>query len=272
MITTLSCHYYAKQLNKKSRNLMKKWFVFGAVFLSSYLVFLVASAPLLLLTNNVKLPKNVEISGVSGSIWQGEIAKVTINNIDIKDVNSALSFWSLIRLSPAVEVSFGDAISSGPEGKFTLTVSPDALILSKASLFMAANQVASQLPLPIPVNAMGNVELNVAELSVNTDNGLTCRQASGRLIWLRSSVVALDNTIKLGNIGADLSCDKDDFLAKVNPNNNLGLSFTARLLMPSQRVTGQGFIKPGSKFPEALKPAMTFIGRADQQGRYQLKF
>lgn len=251
---------------------MKKWFVFSAVFLSSYLVFLVASAPLLLLTNNVTLPKNLQISGVSGTIWQGEIAKVTINNIDIKDLSSTLSFWSLIGFSPAIDVTFGDAISAGPEGKFTLTVSSDSLILSKASLLMAANQVASQLPLPIPVNAMGNVELNVAELSVNTDNGLTCRQASGRLTWLRSSVVALDNTVKLGNISAELSCEKDDLLAKINPNNNLGLSFTARLLLPSQRATGQGFIKPGSKFPEALKPAMTFIGRADQQGRYPLKF
>ncbi len=251
---------------------MKKWFVFSAVFLSSYLDFLVACAPLFLISNNVKLPKNIQISGVSGTIWRGEIAKVTINNIDIKDLNSTLSFWSLIGFSPAIEVTFGDAISSGPEGKFTLTVSSDALILSKASLFMAANQVASQLPLPIPVNAMGNVELNVAELSVNTDNGLTCRQASGRLTWLRSSVVALDNTVKLGNISAELSCEKDDLLAKINPNNNLGLSFTARLLLPSQRATGQGFIKPGSKFPEALKPAMPFIGRADQQGRYPLKF
>jgi len=251
---------------------MKKWFVFSAIFISSYTLFLVASTPLLLLTNNIELPKNIKIAGVSGTIWQGEIAKITINNIDIKDVNSALSFWSIITFSPAIEVSFGDAISTGPEGQFTLVVSPDSLTLTDATLFMAANAVASQLPLPIPVNALGNIDLNVDKLLVNTSDKLTCQQASGRVTWLRSSVVALDNTIKLGNISADLSCDKGDLFAKINPKNNLGLTFTAQLILASQRASGQGYIKPGSKFPEALKPAMAFIGRADQQGRYQLKF
>ncbi len=214
----------------------------------------------------------MSISGVSGTIWQGQIAKVTINNIDIKDLKSSLSFWSIIGFSPTLEVSFGDAIAPGPEGKFTLMVSTDSLSLSEATLFMAANEVASQLPLPIPVTAMGNVEFQVNELLLNTNEKLACQQAVGEVKWSRSSVIALDNTIKLGTISADISCDKDDLVAKVNPNNNLGLSFTARLLLASQHATGQGFIKPGSKFPEALLPAMAFIGRADQQGRYPLKF
>jgi general secretion pathway protein N len=251
---------------------MKKWFVFSVIFLSSYLLFLVASTPLLLVTNNIELPKNIQVSGVYGTIWQGEIDKITVNNVEVKDLSSTLSFWSLITFSPTIEVRFGDAISSGPEGKFTLTVSSDALTLSDATLFMAANEVASQLPLPIPVSAMGNVELTVDELSLNLNDKITCQQASGQVSWLRSSVIALDNTIKLGNINADLSCEKGDLFAKVNPKNNLGLTFTAQLELASQQANGQGYIKPGSKFPEALKPAMAFIGRADQQGRYQLKF
>ncbi|HBY87078.1 MAG TPA: general secretion pathway protein GspN, partial [Colwellia sp.] len=74
---------------------MKKWFAITAIFLSSYMVFLLASAPLALVINNIKLPKNIALQGVSGSIWQGEIVKVTINNNEIEKVKTTVSFWSL---------------------------------------------------------------------------------------------------------------------------------------------------------------------------------
>lgn len=251
---------------------MKKWFAFIAIFLSSYLVFLVATMPLILLVNTIGLPKNIQVESVSGSIWQGEIAEITINNNQVQQVKTELSFWSLFTLSPQLNVTFGDAMKVGAEGKFTLTVSSTKLKLNDVELFVSANDIAKQLPLPIPVTAQGNVELFFTELSIDIEDKLACEQANGQVTWLRSGVVALEKNVKLGKIQADISCEKGDALAKITAKNNLGLSFDARLSLANQRASGQGYIKPGAKFPAELQPALPFLGKADNQGRYQLKF
>lgn len=236
------------------------------------MVFLLASTPLALVINNVKLPSNIELHSVSGSVWQGEIARVTINNNTIEDVKTQLSFWSLFSLSPRIKVTFGDAMLAGPEGKFTLTVSSEQLAIREVELFISANDIAQQLTLPIPLAAQGNVELFLSELVIVTGEQLSCLAAQGDVTWLRAGVVALEQNIKLGKLAAEISCDKGSLLAKISAKNNLGLSFDAALVLASRKATGQGYLKPGAKFPAQLKPALSFLGRADNQGRYQLRF
>jgi general secretion pathway protein N len=251
---------------------MKKWFAVSAIFLSSYIVFLLSTAPLILAVNNISLPKNIELQGVSGSVWQGEIAQVTINNNTIEQVKTEVSFWSLFSLSPSIQVNFGDAMLAGPEGKFTLKVSSEQLSLTEAEVFLSANDIAKQLPLPIPVTAQGNVELYLESMAVSTGNELSCLQAQGDVSWLRAGVIALDQDIKLGKLTVGISCTDGNVLAKVDPKNNLGLNFDGVLALPAKKATGQGYLKPGAKFPPQLKSALSFLGRADNEGRYPLRF
>ena len=251
---------------------MRKWFALAAIFLSSYITFLLASAPLALVFNYLELPKNIEVRGVSGSVWQGEIAQLTVNNNSIDQVKMEVSFWSLFGLTPTIQVNFGNAMLAGPEGKFTLSVSSELVTLNEVEIFVSANNIAKQLPLPIPVAAQGNVELYISSISFVVDQPLSCVQAQGDVTWLRAGVVALENNIKLGKFMVDISCAKGNLHAKVNPKNNLGLSFNAVLALPSQKPSGQGFLKPGAKFPTELKSALSFLGRADNQGRYILRF
>ncbi len=251
---------------------MKKWFAFTAIFLSSYMVFLLASTPLALVINNVKLPKNIVLQGISGSIWHGEIGKVIINNSEIEQVKTAVSFWSFFSLSPNVQVTFGDAMSSGPEGQLSLTLSSEQLTLTEVEIFMSANDIAKQLPLPIPLSAQGNVELFLSELVITTGPQLSCSKAEGELLWSRAGVVALEQNIKLGKFTTAISCNQGKLLAKVSPKNNLGLSFDGVLTLATQKVSGNGYLKPGAKFPSQLRSTLSFIGRPDNQGRYQLRF
>ena len=251
---------------------MKKWFAFTAIFLSSYIAFLLANTPLALVINNITYPKNIALHGVSGSIWQGEIARVTINNNDIEKVKTAVSFWSLLSLSPSIDVTFGDAMLAGPEGKFKLIVSSEQFTLTEVELFISASDIAKQLPLPIPLSAQGNVELSLSELVIVTANKLSCLKAQGDVTWSGAGVVALEQNIKLGKFAAEISCDEGNLLAKVSPKNNLGLSFDGVLALAAQKISGKGYLKPGAKFPSQLRSALSFLGRPDNQGRYQLRF
>jgi len=251
---------------------MKKWFACVAIFLSSYLVFLLANAPLALVTNNIDLPRNIEIQGVSGSIWQGEIASVIINSNEIRQIKTSVSFWSLLSLSPSAQINFGDAMLAGPEGKLTLEVSSEQLSLTEVEVFVSANDIAKQLSLPIPVTAQGNVELTLDTIVLSTAEKLSCSQAKGDVTWLRAGASALEQNIKLGKFSAAISCAEGNLLAMVNPNNDLGLSFDGVLALPSKKLSGKGYLKPGAKFPTQLKSALSFLGRADNQGRYRLSF
>jgi general secretion pathway protein N len=251
---------------------MKKWFAFSAIFLSSYLAFLVANAPLSLVVNNIPLPKDIKLHDVSGSIWQGEISSFWVRNYEIEKIKTSVSFWSLFSLSPSVQVFFGDAMSSGPEGKLNLSISSEQVVLSNMELLISANDIAKQLPLPIPVRAQGSVELSLSELVIVTGEQLSCSRAEGNVTWSRAGVIALEENIKLGKFVSEISCDDGKLLAKVSPKNNLGLSFDGALALKTQKISGKGYLKPGAKFPSQLRSALSFIGRPDNQGRYQLRF
>jgi general secretion pathway protein N len=251
---------------------MKKWFAYGAIFLSSYIIFLLANAPLVLVTNNIELPRNVDLQGVSGSIWQGEIASLIINNNEIKSIKTKVSFWSLFSLAPRTKVTFGNAMLAGPEGKFTLEISAQELVLTEVEVFVSANDIAKQLPLPIPISAQGNVELNLDTIVLTTAEKLSCLQAKGEVTWLRAGASALEQNIKLGKFNVGISCAEGNILAMVNPNNDLGLSFDGVLALPTKKLSGKGYLTPGDKFPVQLKSALSFLGRADNQGRSRLSF
>jgi len=178
----------------------------------------------------------------------------------------------LFSLSPSIQIDFGDAMLSGPEGKLTLKVSSEQVTLSEVDVFLSANNIASQLPLPIPVSAQGNVEVTFTSMVLTTGKSLSCLQAQGQVSWVRAGVVALEQNIKLGKINVGISCAGGNLLAKVNPKNNLGLNFDGVLALPAQKASGQGYLKPGANFPEQLKPALSFLGRADNEGRYPLRF
>ena len=87
---------------------MKKWFTLGAIFFTSYFVFVLATLPLPWLVNKVTLPKAIMLNGVSGTVWQGEIAQVVLtnsaNSSQIQQVKTALSFWSLFSLTPKIDI------------------------------------------------------------------------------------------------------------------------------------------------------------------------
>jgi general secretion pathway protein N len=105
-----------------------------------------------------------------------------------------------------------------------------------------------------------------------TGDKLSCSKAQGEVLWSRAGVVALEQNIKLGKFTTEISCDEGNLLAKVSPKNNLGLSFDGVLTLATQKISGKGYLQPGAKFPTQLKSALSFIGRPDNQGRYQLRF
>jgi general secretion pathway protein N len=250
---------------------MKKKFAIGVVFLMTYLAFLVATLPAIVLLNQISLPKNISLSGVSGSVWQTKIDQIVIGEVVVNNIQTELSFWSLFTLSPTLPITFGDSFLPGPEGELDITLSQEKVEIENLSVFLKANGIAQQLTLPLPVTAKGNVEITLHHAVIDIKDNNKCIAADGLVTWNKAGVIALEENIQLGSFNGKIACEDGALALLLSPNNALGLTFDA-YVRQGGRISGNGFLKPGAKFPKVLNSALAFLGRKDSQGRYRLSF
>jgi general secretion pathway protein N len=247
---------------------MKKWFAYGVSFFSVYVVFLIATMPAAWVVSFVNLPKNSQVSELSGTVWQSYAKQIRIDDVEINNVSSELSFLSLLMFDPKVMLTFGGALVSGPEGKLTASQLLDQIKVTDLDISLAANQIAEKLNLSIPIEAHNFIDIHIDEFIVGKP---ICEQMLGSIKWNKASITALSEKVKLGALSADLSCEKGALTFVIAPKNDLGLTFTA-YVRSMKKASGNGFLKPGANFPEKIKPILSFIGKADNQGRYRLNF
>lgn len=246
---------------------MKKNFAIAAIFLVLYGVFTVALMPANWLIGQVKLPNNIAMAGIEGSIWNTKISQLVVDDIMVNEVHSSLSVLSVLMLDPKLDITFGDALISGPEGKLVLSGLLADITVEDATVSFAASHVSNKLNLPIDVIAHDQLTVNVAHFVMGAP---ICSELDGDFQWRNAAITALDEKVKLGKLSAKLGCEKGELIAEVEPKNNLGLSYRAAI-KKGGRFTGSGYLTPGQNFPEQLKGALSFLGKADKKGRYRLK-
>jgi general secretion pathway protein N len=247
---------------------MKKWFAYGVMFFSVYAVFLIAIMPAAWVVSFANLPKNSQVSELSGTVWQSYAKQIRIDDVEINNVSSELSFLSLLMLDPKVMLTFGGALVSGPEGKLTASQLLEQIKITDLDISLAANQIAEKLNLSIPIEAHNFIDIQIDEFIVGKP---ICEQMVGTIKWNKASITALSEKVELGALSAGLSCEKGALTFVIAPKNDLGLTFTA-YVRSMKKASGNGFLKPGANFPEKIKPILSFIGKADNQGRYRLNF
>jgi len=250
---------------------MKNKIAIGVIFLATYLGFLIATLPTTVVLNQVSLPKSIQLSGVSGSVWSTTIEQAAIGGTRIQQLNTELSFWSLFSLSPTLAITFGNEFIAGPEGKFEVALSTDKAEINDLHVLVKANEIAQQLTLPLPISAQGDVELTLVNAQIDLNKNNQCIAAKGTAHWSKAGVVALEQNIKLGQLDADIECEGGALALILSPKNDLGLTFNGYVRQGGS-ISGNGFLKPGAKFPKALNDALPFLGRKDSKGRYRLSF
>jgi general secretion pathway protein N len=247
---------------------MKKWFIGTAVFVLVYLFFMVSQTPAQWVVNQISLPKNVALQGVKGSIWQGSIKRIIVDGYSIHNVNIEVNLLSLLMFNPSVDATFGGALVNGPEGKASLSHLFGDIEVSHGQVLVAANDIAQQLTLPIPLSAQKFIDVHIETFVMGKP---LCQQLRGTVLWDNAGIKALDETVALGTLSGQLQCEKGLVKFTFDPKNNLGLTFDAYIHSP-ERISGQGYLNPGDKFPAKLKEALPFLGRTDNLGRYKLNF
>lgn len=246
---------------------MKKQFAYTAIFFSVYSIFVLALMPANWLISQINLPNNVSVSAVEGTIWRANAAQVMVDDVVISQVQSSLSLISVLMFDPRLDITFGNALVNGPEGSLTITGLMSDMVIKDAKIMLAANTVTTRLNLPIDIIAHEQLQLDIARFVIGAP---VCRELEGQLQWPNAALTAFEEKVMLGGLSAKLTCDKGELIAEIDPNNNLGLSYRAQLKQGG-RFSGSGYLTPGAKFPEQLKATLSFLGKADNKGRYRLK-
>lgn len=237
------------------------------LFLFSYLVFLITIAPADKIIGQVKLPKGVILEDIQGTIWDGSAKSLHVDNFTVHKIHWSLNILSLLTLDPTVDIDLGDSRQSGPKGQLTLSNLGKELQVTNADINIDAGELIEYFPLPIDMQAGGMVNLNLVNFALGAP---ICKAAEGLITWNNAGIEAMEESIEIGAISGVISCEAGALGVTIDPENNLGLEFTAYVANKG-RFSGQGYLRPSASFPENLRPVLGFIGKPDQQGRYKLK-
>ncbi|MDC8829339.1 type II secretion system protein N [Alteromonas gilva] len=242
----------------------------GALLL--YVVLLIMSIPAAQVVNRVKLPANVSISGVEGSIWQGQAERVQFNNTLINDLSWDISGWSLLAGRLTAELNAGnmrDASSIAFKGPVSVSLfNPTSFSTEDFLLYLPVARVLAEVTLPIPVAAGGRFRVNVEDLDF--DNS-ACENMMAYGDWLNASVAGTQGPIELGTFSAKISCAQQQFVVDVAEPNAFGLTMQAKAQQDMTNLSVSGQFKPDPSLPQEVHDAAKFFGRPNADGYIEFK-
>lgn len=247
---------------------MKSALKWGSLCLVTYFIFLIVKLPAVQVLSHVQLPKGVSVSGVTGTVWQGQAQRAQANGLPINNLNWSLSFMPLLFGQISVDIKAGnvrdtDQISATGH----ISISGQRLQADDLLIYIPTNLVMGLLPLPIPVNANGRFKVQLNEV----DYAAGCQVFAGKGQWLNANYSGATGLVELGNFDADLGCLDGNIIMHVKPPNSFSL--TAKAIIPANmKFKIEGRFKPDANLPKEVHQAATFLGKADAQGYYPINF
>jgi len=236
------------------------------IFVIALILLSLVKTPAALIVSQLNLPNNVAYQGLSGSIWQGNISRLKVDQWLINDVDWELSPVNLLLGEAAIDVRFGKARDQAQvSGKGRLMLSMSDIAAEKLTVRLPADPLRQMLPIPVG-NLGGRV---IVEIDAYQKGETLCNQLAGELTWAKSEI-DFGGPIALGSISSDLSCVNQNVVASFDGNNQLGLEGAATV-QSAAKYNFDGFLKPDAQLPAAIHDGLRMFGKADSKGKYRIK-
>ncbi|GIU19378.1 type II secretion system protein N [Shewanella colwelliana] len=245
-------------------SLVKKVLIGVAV----YLVFLIALFPASLAVKLAPLPKNIVISGVSGTIWSGNIDALTVQKRQLELIQWQLSPWGLLLGKANLDLVIGNRASVA-NGKGFVSLSMSGVDASDLRFEAPSDFLIGNARLPFRTKVDGHFSLMVQTL----EQGLPwCEQLVGKLFVQGLQVNNQFGQYPLGDMAVGLSCvDGNIKIASDETMNPLGLTGHA-LLKADKQIQVTAKVRETDAQPNDLKQALSFLGKKDSQGYYPITY
>lgn len=233
-----------------------------ALVLACYLLLLGWNAPAQLLGNF--LPAEMRIGSFTGSLWQGSVRQFNWHQLSLAEVNwqFTLSSWR-----PALRLELRDP--QGIQGSGTLR-GWSSLQLYQWQLSAPADWLQHRLPLPLPITAQGKLQLRISQGELGPHG---CVNLTGGVInWHNAQLATPLGAVDLANVQGQLSCNRQGALALVLKQHSAHLNLTGQgNLGLDGRYQFNGQLRSGPELPDTIKPLMSQLGKANDQGLIALQ-
>jgi general secretion pathway protein N len=234
------------------------------VFIVSAVVHLPASV----IVKMVTLPNNIQLNGISGSVWRGQISHVQLPEVSLGKVAWQIDPSELIQGKIQANFRFGEHSSIQARGKGTFTLSPSVTSLSHFSLSMPVASFSPWLKTPLPISVAGNLSVLISDYQF--DGNLFCSTISGQANWTGAQIDVISSALQVDNVKAQLHCDNQKIVADVEQQSQqVSSQFTLTLTAPN-RYQVVGWFRPNASFPTTLSQQLKWLPAPDPNNRYQV--
>lgn len=234
---------------------MKRKAVWSFAMVLAYGLFLVFHAPARLIANH--LPPDVSIDNVSGTLWRGSVQQLHWKTLKLDEVRWTITMSSLM---PALQLNIQNP--EGIQGRGMIRGWQRAQ-LYQWQLSVPAGYLLRFIPLMVPVNAEGNLQLNLRQATLDR-NG--CQSLDATLNWPDAQVKTPLGGILLATPQAILRCQQGGIEAELQQmSSHLQFSGKGRV-SPQGEYQFNGQLTSGEGLPETIKKLLTKIGKTDAKG------
>lgn len=240
-----------------------------AILLGLFIFLVIAFTPAKLLMSFMPERSPVTLTGISGSVWSGEISKVSANQLAFRDVLFSIDLLSLLMISPSVSLDIAGGDVSGTLVFHKTDDLSKNMQMSDVNVNFSGDILKSFMPMPgLEVN--GDFRTN--DLTFATENRRP-KSVDGTLRWQNAKVSYAGQSFDLGDFVVQATTDEEKKLITANilkSKNALDLQGKVTL-QPNGMVEIDGSI--GTDIDQTLYNAFLLFnnGKANN-GRLPIKF
>ncbi|MEF1308711.1 type II secretion system protein N [Vibrio mytili] len=249
---------------------MKRAVLYTGIFVVFFSLSLVMGLPVSWALQQLPTVRGLDIQGAHGSVWQGDATNVRWQRQNLGELNWDFQWSSLFTGKAEFAVRFGRGSAMEVRGRglvgYSLSDGPYAKNLVAS---IPAAKVFEQVQLPVPIDAEGQLELNIRHATYVAP---WCGTGEGTLVWNASRLQSPMGELDLGPVIADLNC-KDSVLTTSGEQKSKQVSaaFSAEL-MPNQRYSAKAWFKPEAEFPANMRDQLNWLGNPNVKGQYEFDY
>ncbi|MBY6187848.1 type II secretion system protein N [Marinobacter hydrocarbonoclasticus] len=231
-----------------------------------YLLFLVINVPAALVWQLAPVPNGVNAAGLSGTLWNGQAAQISVAGRQLEQVSWELHPSQLLTGQAGVSFRLDGGIA---RGQGSLSYGFGGLEVDDLRLSAPLPWILGNARLPFRTQLAGNATLSLTNSAQGTP---WCDRLSGRVLVDGLDVRNQFGQYPLGDLAGTLSCEQGNLKLAMDPSENaIGVQGEALLLADNQ-VQVDAQITPTDSQPEDLRQALAFLGQPNADGAYPIKY
>lgn len=227
-----------------------------------YLFFLVINFPARLALSFLKLPDNISLRSISGTVWSGKAKKIYFSGLELGTVSWELHPLNLIIGELSADIS---VLNNWQYFNTQLYISPSGRLELEETRFSIDLSLLHPLTYGMPVSYSGKVSgyFPVSRFNKNDYIGI-----NGRLS-LSNLTVTLPQQQTLGDFVIDFREEKEGATSAQIKDSGGILSVDGKLSLTKNGVFNASALLVSREPDSSLQRALLFLGRPDSRGYTQ---